>query len=303
MSGRVVVVGDVMTDILVLPDGPIARGTDRRAKIEQQPGGSGANQAVWLAALGVEALLAARVAEADRTRLAAYFEGQGVVARLASDESKPTGTLVCLVDADGERSFLTDRGANAGLSATDLPPSLLDGAEILHISGYALFEPAAREGVTGLIEEARRRGILVSIDPASTGFLCEAGPQAFLEWTNEADIVFPNADEARLLTGEVEPEMQIARLLGTYKSVVLKRGAEGAVCAARGQEAVTARAPEVEVVDTTGAGDAFVAGYLAALLAGDEAGAALERAISAGSRAVRQLGAQPRQAWDAKAPR
>jgi sugar/nucleoside kinase (ribokinase family) len=293
MTGRILVVGDVITDILVVPQGFLARGTDTPATIRQMPGGSGANQAVWLAAMGVDTHFAARVGATDAARLSRHFEGQGVAAHLSGDETNPTGTLICLVDPDGERSFLTDRGANAHLGETDLPFELLDGMDRLHISGYALFEPRPRSAVMALAARARARQIPVSIDPASTGFLATAGHDNFLLWAGDAEIIFPNADEAELLTGQTDPGRQIAALLDIFPRVVLKRGREGAIYAARDGDTFALPAEAVEVVDTTGAGDAFLAGFLAAELRGETQAFAMAAAIAAGARAVTRLGAQP----------
>lgn len=294
MTARILVIGDVITDILVRATGPIVRGTDTPAAIRQMPGGSGANQAVWLAALGVDTHFVARVGASDAVRLERYFEGQGVTARLSADETHPTGTLICLVDPDGERSFLTDRGANAFLAESDLPPSLLESADRLHISGYALFEPTPRAAVRALIATARTKNIPVSVDPASTGFLSTVGPTQFLDWIEGAETIFPNADEAALLTGTSNPEAQIAELLARFPRVVLKRGNEGAILATRDADAVALPAEAVNTTDTTGAGDAFLAGFLAAELRGEPPAACLAAAIAAGARAVTQLGAQPR---------
>ncbi|HWJ87403.1 MAG TPA: sugar kinase [Pelagibacterium sp.] len=294
MSGQVLVVGDVITDILVVPEGPIARGTDTTAAIRQLPGGSGANQAVWMAAMGVDAHFAGRAGATDVARLKIYFEGQGVAAHLGADDLVPTGTLICLIDPDGERSFLTDRGANARLGPEDLSSELLDGTDRLHVSGYAMFEDGPRRAVMSLMEEAMRRGIAVSLDPASTGFLRSVGPDAFMGWAAGADIVFPNADEAALLTGEVDPAEQVAALLDHFPRVVLKRGGAGAIYATRDGNTVALPAQSVDVIDTTGAGDAFLAGFLAAELRGETPAECLSAAITAGARAVIQLGAQPR---------
>ena len=293
MTARILVIGDVITDILVRPDAPVARGTDTPATIRQMPGGSGANQAVWLAALGVDAHFAARVGAGDSIRLNRHFEGQGVTSYLAADETHPTGTLICMVDSDGERSFLTDRGANAYLSEDDLPESLLDGMDRLHISGYALFEPTPRTAVRALIAAARTKNIPVSVDPASTSPLQAVGPQSFLDWLDGVETLFPNAEEAALLTGTSDPQGQIDRLLASFPRIVLKRGRDGAILAARGAEPIALPAQTVEVIDTTGAGDAFLAGFLAAELRGEAPAACLAAAISTGARAVVRLGAQP----------
>lgn len=294
MAARVLVIGDVITDILVRPAGSVARGTDTPATIRQMPGGSGANQAVWLAAMGVDAHFAARVGAADVVRLIRHFEGQGVAAHLAADETNPTGTLICLVDPDGERSFLTDRGANAHLDEDDLPQSLLDGADRLHVSGYALFEETPRAAVRSLIAAARTRNIPVSVDPASTGPLQAVGPSSFLDWLDGIETLFPNAEEAALLTGSTDPQTQIDRLLSRFPRIILKRGREGAILATREAAPIALPAETVEVIDTTGAGDAFLAGFLAAELRGEAPSDCLAAAITAGARAVTRLGAQPR---------
>lgn len=290
---RALVVGDVMTDIIVMPEGAIARGTDVRAAIRQMPGGSGANQAVWLAAQGAPVRFAARVGTGDVGALVAHFGALGVEAALAGDPERPTGALICLVEKDGERSFLTDRGANAALGPGDLPQSLLDDIDLLHVSGYALFEPGPRAAVLALIAAAHASGIAVSIDPSSTGFLAEIGAARFLDWTAGADFLFPNAEEAALLTGKDGADAQMAALQDLYGTVVIKRGADGALLGGRGKTPFALPGREVEAIDTTGAGDAFLAGFLAAYLRGEDETGCLEAGIEAGAEAVGKVGAQP----------
>ncbi len=291
-AGRVVVVGDVMTDVVVRPEGPLRRGSDRRAAIRLLPGGSGANQACWLAHFGASVRLAARVGASDRDRLAADLAGAGVEARLAADPDRPTGLLVALIDPDGERSFLTDRGANDGLCAGDVAEDLLDGVVLVHLSGYALVAPGPRAAVLGFARRARARGAAVSIDPASTGFLAEIGPENFLAWTEGADFLFPNAEEAALLAGSPDPVEQGAVLGARYGTVVVKRGASGAEAHVHGRRHICP-APAAAALDATGAGDAFLGAYLAAHLSGFDTARCLERAIAAGTAITAVVGARP----------
>src|SRR5436190_11480497 len=107
----VLVIGDVMTDIIVRPEGPVAVGADMRAAIRMLPGGAGANQACWLAFEAASVRFAARVGDADHARQKALLACYDVDARLSADAALPTGTLVTLLSPDGERSFLTDRAA------------------------------------------------------------------------------------------------------------------------------------------------------------------------------------------------
>ena len=169
---------------------------------------------------------------------------------------------MALVDADGERSFLTDRGANNALEAADIPDGLIDGAAHIHLSGYSFFAASPRAAV---LDVMRRTGAKpISVDPASSEFLREVGADAFLAWTRGASILFPNEEEAALLAGSDEPETQCARLAELYPLVVVKRSSAGAE-AAQGARRWRVKAPGIKALDTTGAGDAFVAAFLALL--------------------------------------
>jgi sugar/nucleoside kinase (ribokinase family) len=289
-SPRILVIGDVMIDIIARPEGPLARGSDRRASISFQPGGSAANQAAWLASLGVAVDFVARVGLADVQSETARLEAIGVTPHLIGDPAHETGRLVALVDADGERSFLTDRGANDALRSGDIPDALIEGAACLHLSGYSFFAASPRAAVLDAMGRARDKPI--SVDPASAEFLREAGADRFLAWTRGAAILFPNAEEAAILAGADDPETQCARLSSHYPLVVVKRGAAGCE-AAQGARRYRVNAPNIEAVDTTGAGDAFVAAFLAARLSGADIHAALERAAAAGAQATRRVGGRP----------
>ena len=223
----------------------------------------------------------------------AYFRGLGVVPMLAGDQVQPSGVLVTLVDPDGERSFLTDRGANLNLSAADLDDSLLEGVSLIMVSGYSLFAPGPRAAVLGLLARARAQGVAIGIDPASAGFLREVGPAQFLSWTAGADWIFANAEEAALLTGQQGLEAQMAALGASYGTAIIKRGALGAALGGRDGVRLALPAPAVTVVDSTGAGDAFAAGFIAAHLDGADDAAAMAAGIAAGARAVQVIGGQP----------
>ena len=290
---RVVVVGDVMTDLIVRPEGELLRGADRRASIRAHGGGSGANQAAWLASLGLSVTLVARVGADDapthRTELAAH----GVEPALAIDAALPSGRLVTILAPDGERSFLTDRGANDALCAADLPQDLLARARHLHVSGYALVAPGPRAAVLDYARAARGLGLSTSLDPPSSSFIEEIGAATFLDATRDFAIVFPNEAEASALTGETAPERQAAALGRVYELVVLKRGMHVALARDRHGASWSLTADPTGIVDTTGAGDAFAAAYLAAHLSGLPVAACLERAVALGTSAARQPGGRP----------
>jgi sugar/nucleoside kinase (ribokinase family) len=295
---RVLVVGDVINDILAVVRGPLRPGEDNPATIKSQAGGSAANQAAWLGSLGIDVAFAGRAGAADaafhRRELARF----GVEPHVAADDSTPTGSIVVLTGPDGERTMITSRGANLNLSRADVPAALLDGADLLHLTGYTLFEPGTREVARGLIAEAGRRGIPFTVDPGSAAFLATLRPGVFLGWTERAAVCFPNHDEALVLAGgpdTSQPEDQLAvDLARHYGIVALKLGPDGAViAAAREPELIRIKAVPVQVRDTTGAGDAFCAGFLAAWLTGAGLKAAAAAGASTASKAVAVLGGRP----------
>lgn len=295
------IVGDVINDVLVQAPWPLALGDDNPAVIKSRPGGSAANQAAWLAALGLDVVFAGRVgapdAEYHRQELARF----GVEPRLAADESLPTGAIVVLVGPDGERTMIADRGANLRLCPADVPAALLDDAALLHLTGYSFFEPGPRAVVRGLLAEAARRGVPVTVDPGSAAFLAapSTGPAAFLGWTRGAAACFPNLDEAAVLTGTdartaaADPAAMAAVLTSYYGAVVVKLGADGAVYATTGSASGRVAAVPAAVRDTTGAGDAFCAGFLAAWLGGASLAVACAAAATTAARAVSSLGGRP----------
>lgn len=293
MSSRVLVIGDVMTDIIVRPEGPIVIGSDRRAEIRNRPGGSGANQAVWLADAGAEVLFAARVGMDDKAMYENYFRGRGVIPVLAGDNTLSSGVLVTLLDPNGERSFLTDRGANLNLGAEGFPDDLFEGVGLIVVSGYSFFANGPRAAVQTVLKMARARGIGIAIDPASVGFLEEVGPDLFRKWVGEADWLFANESEAELLSGQTEFEEQMRELGSQFTHVVIKRGRFGAAVGGRDGISHSLAAPIVNVLDTTGAGDAFAGGFIAALMAGERLDICLARGIEAGGKAVQFVGGQP----------
>jgi len=292
-GAAVLVVGDVITDIIVRPDGPLRRGSDQRATIRTRPGGSAANQAAWLAACGARVKFAARVGAADLAAHAAHLRALGVEPCLAADPEAPSGVLVSIIDANGERSFLTDRGANLNLGPADLPPALLDGVGLVSVSGYSLFAPGPRAAVLGLLATARERRLPTALDAASVGFLAEVGADAFLGWAAGTDVLFANADEAAALTGSGDLDAQMRKLGAIATHIIVKRGADGAASGGRDGLRLSLPAPGVEVLDTTGAGDAFAAAFLAARLRGEPEAACLTAAIATGTAATTYLGGQP----------
>jgi sugar/nucleoside kinase (ribokinase family) len=287
---KVLVIGDVMIDLIVRPEGPLAIGSDRRSTIVARPGGSAANQAVWLAYFGVAVAFVGRVGAADHAAQTAMFRRAGVEPHLVADEALETGRLIALIDPSGERSFLTDRGANDALGDENIPDALIAEADLIHLSGYSFVAAQPRQAVRRVLKRAGETP--VSVDPASAEFLREMGPENFLAWTRGAQLCFPNGEEAEVLTGSGDRAAQMTDLARHYALAVVKRGAEGCEAAA-GVDRWRATAPPAKAIDTTGAGDAFVAGFLAARLAGAPIEDCLIGASAAGAVATEIVGGRP----------
>ena len=293
---RIVVVGDVINDVLVKPAETITPGSDTAAAIRACPGGSAANQAAWMAHLGAEAVFAGRVGARDAEYHRRELARAGVRAHLASDPDAGTGSIVIMVEQDGERTMFTDRGANLRLQRSDLPPGLLDGAAVLHLTGYTFCEPPLLELALGLLAEARSADIAVTIDPGSAAFLARMTAGAFLRWTHGAAVCFPNRDEAAVLTGEpprTDPVAMAVRLTRHYGVVVLKLGAQGCVLAVPGLPPVRVPAHPAQATDTTGAGDAFCGAFMSRWLSRADLIGAAEYAVRIAAAVVTRFGARP----------
>ncbi|MFJ3668563.1 carbohydrate kinase family protein [Streptomyces sp. NPDC090106] len=295
-GGALLVAGDVVTDVVARHRGPLAPGTDTVAAIRTVPGGAGANVACWAAHRGAaEVRMLGRVGADAASWHERELVACGVRPLLVVDPEASTGTVICLVDAGAaaERTFLTDSGAAVRLAPRDWSPTLLDGVARLHLSGYLLFSAPGRAFVEAALASARARGVPVSLDPASVGFLTDLGVDRFLSLVDGIDVLLPSRDEARLLTGLPDPADAAAKLSRHVPLVVAKQGARGALVARSG--AVVARVPAAPATpkDTTGAGDAFTGAFLAALLAGAGPEDAALEGCRAGALAVGRVGGRP----------
>jgi ribokinase len=288
----VLVVGDVCTDVVAVLSGPPAPGSDRPAQIRTRGGGAGANVAVHLARLGVPVALAGCVGDdAAGAGLRAELTAAGVDLHLRRVPGVATGTIVSLVEPDGQRSMLADRGANLELRSADLP-ALPAGGHV-HLSGYTLFDGAPRAAGLAAIAAAVAAGCTISVDPASTGPLADYGVSRWVADTAAATVLLPNADEARLLTGCPDAEAAARALAERHAVVAVSLGADGALWASA-DRLVHRSAHPTTVVDTTGAGDAFAAGLLAAWLADRDVdpATALDAGLALAADVVRRPGAR-----------
>lgn len=286
MSGDVLVIGDVMVDVVVVPSGPLQHGSDTPSSIRSVGGGSAANTACWLAALGRPVRLAAAVGRDAMGRGAVdELEAAGVVFAGSVDPERPTGSCVVIVDADGERTMLPDRGANDALPVATVEAALADTPAWLHLSGYTLLDDGSRPAALAAIATARAAGVPVSVDASSASPLLAVGGARFLGWIAGARMLFANDDELAALDGPVAAGRRAAVVVG-------KHGPAGSSWI-EGDLRFRVPVPSAPVVDTVGAGDALDAGVIDAVLDGASPRDALEAGVAAAARAVRRAGARP----------
>ena len=288
---RIVVFGDVIDDVIATPNGPIRADTDTPSTIERRGGGSAANTATWLATLGTAVDFVGRVGVLDLDRHTRVLREAGVRPMLAGDHELPTGTIVILVDGD-TRSMLTERGANAALDPESVSDAILDGAAALHFTGYSLFGRTETVGFTRLIKRAKSRGVHVSVDAASAGFMADFGAKRFLGAIAGADLLFPSLDEGRELTGLDDPEAIAQKLAKSFPLVALTLGSAGIIVASRSGTMLVEVVP-AKTVDPTGAGDAFCAGFLSEWIASHDSRAAAEAGARLAAQAVGIVGGRP----------
>ncbi len=263
------VLGDAHLDVVARVAWPPTQETDTAAATSLTVGGQGANVAAWVSALGGRSRLIAARADDLAARLVA-----DELARLGVELVGPvvpgrTGIVISLSDGGQSRSMLTDRGVGTQLAAAGLAGEWLDDCEWLHIPAYSFAcEPVRSAALTGVAMAAARSARL-SVDLSSTALIEAYGPASFRELlaTLRPDVMFGNQAEAALI-GDVLSDR-----------VVVKLGADGVRAGGRHYPAV----PTVPV-DSTGAGDAFAAGYLVG---------GVELGLQAAARAMAKMGAMP----------
>jgi sugar/nucleoside kinase (ribokinase family) len=267
--------GDLLLDVIVRLEQPLEPGTDAAAQTRTGAGGQAANVAAWAAALGAEARFVGKRGDDPAASLAA-----GELARLGVTVFGPValgrnGVVVSIVGKEGERAMASDRGVAPTLSADELEPAWFEGATHLHLSGYSLMSSPIDAAATRAAGLVRAGGGTVSVDLASRRVIVDFGPERLRRVLGELgpELVFANEEER----AELGPE---AAVDATW---VLKRGAAGAAVERDGQKSEFPAVP-AEVIDTTGAGDAFAAGYLVG---------GVELALETAARCVSRLGATP----------
>jgi sugar/nucleoside kinase (ribokinase family) len=271
---RIVCLGDLLLDVVVRLDEPLAPGADALASTRAGPGGQAANVAAWAAVLGAETRFVGKRADDAAGRLVAE-ELRALGVELAGPVvSGRGGIVVSLVSVDGDRTMASDRGVAPELSPGELEASWFADADVLHLSGYSLMRSPIDGAAVRGAELARGAGARVSVDLSAWTRIREFGPSAFREQVErlEPDIVFANEAEWQMIGGAY----------ALARTAVVKRGAHG--LRVIGEDAAELPPPAGQVVDATGAGDALAAGFL---VGGPQV------AVDAAARCIAKLGAMP----------
>jgi ribokinase len=261
----IVSLGDLLLDVIVRLEQPLAEGADANAITRLGPGGQAANLAAWVAELGGAARFVGKRAGDEAGETAARALERYGVEICGPVVDGRTGTVVSLVDVEGARTMASDRGVSPELLAEELDADWFRD-EWVHLPGYSLLRSPIDEAALLAAELAAD----LSVDLSSWSAIRDFGPQRFRALLEELepDVVFANEDEDEIIGG---------RIRGT--TWIVKRGGRGARF---GDEELPAR--EAHVLDTTGAGDAFAAGWLVG---------GSELALEAAARCVRKLGSMP----------
>lgn len=258
-------VGDLVEDVVVRVLGPVVTGSDTPAEIERRPGGSAANVARVAASLACPArLLAATGGDAAGAALRTELAGRGV--EVVGPATGTTATIVVLVDPAGERTFLTDRRACVALTATaEELHRAVDGVQWVHAPAYGLTDEPMRATVLAALAVARASGARLSVDVSSVHVIDRLGgrhPARDVLGDLGADLVLANRQEAAALDLVEHP------LPGAAS--VVKQGPDPSLVWSDGHWVAVPTQRRLVGVDTTGAGDAFAAGLLAALVRGED---------------------------------
>ena len=296
MTTKLCVIGDFAWDVLIRTNTELLKGGDTFGEVLLMPGGSAANVAVWAARCGLPSHFIGKIGR-DRFGLLAQedLDAEGVTRHFVESDNHSTGSVAVFVDHTGERSMVSGHGADFFLLPSELPRSVITGANHLHLSAWSFFTDPPRSAAREAARLAQRAGATLSFDPASFQMISEMGVDAFIDVTGDLgiDFLLPNKEEGRVLTGEEEPEKIARRLAELYPGalVILKLDADGALVL-NDEIRLIPPGPN-KLVDATGAGDSFAGAFLAHYLRSGKVMEAATFATLLSSWVIEHIGARP----------
>ncbi|MFM7491318.1 MAG: carbohydrate kinase family protein [Actinomycetota bacterium] len=289
---RILCIGDAALDVIVKMQTEINVGSDTTSHISMHGGGAAANTATWLSELGHSVYFSCRLGDdAAGHAISSEFDLWKIEHRKKFLENEKTGVVVVLVDNKGERTMFPDSGANSGISESDLPS--LQRFDAAYLSGYSLFNPASTSGVLQMVNEIKQASIPLIFDPASVGTMMSFGRERAIENLALMDIAIMNEDEARYIADCHSLHDALQYITSIVPIAVIKTGSSGAIAQIRGEEPVISRIDAINAVDTTGAGDAFAAGFIPVWLHIKDLLTSMNAGNEVARRCVAIIGARP----------
>jgi len=312
--------GDAIVDVLArrddaflaacgVPKGTMRLLTDAEAEtlaqamagsgpVDEVPGGSAANTLAGAAALGAHCGFAGQVGDDRLGRLfAGQMEALGVVFATPPIAHAPTGRCFVIISPDGERTMQTSPAASHHFAVEALDEAAIAAAKVLFLEGYLWGPERPRAAMRRAMEVARGAGRTIAFTLSdSIALPGRREDLARLVADGWIDLLFANEHEARLIAGDTDTARAIDALTGRVSTLVVTRGARGALLVADGECLEVPAVKVASVVDTTGAGDQFAAGFLAAMVRGGDPAACLTAGTRAAANVIGHVGARPRAA-------
>lgn len=292
---QVTVIGDVNVDIVSLLREPLQLNSDTQTTNSLNLGGSPCNMAMWLAYLGTPVNFVAAIGE---DLLGNWIRQKMVAGNLSVDQLQivsgaSSGTCLILVNSDGHRTMLPDPGANLSLALTEKQVELIKKSSVVVMSAYTFLRPETRPIAQQVLEIVEHSPARLVLDAASSAPIANVGVDLVRDYLNQADLVLANEDEFDLLSD--------SNWTQSVNNLVVKLGANGAKWIINGEDSCSVFANSVKVVDTTGAGDSFLAGLVAVLtdhedwfaMGNEDRELALRRAVETAEQNITKVGAGP----------
>ena len=297
MSNSLCVIGDFAWDVLIRTNNNLLKGGDSFGEVMLTPGGSAANLAVWAQRCGLETHFIGKIGRDRFGQLAREdLDSETVIHHLVETEAHKTGSVAVFVDQTGERSMVSGHGADFYLIPSELPRAVITSATHLHLTAWSFFTDPPRSASRIAAQIARQSNLTISFDPASFQMIQEMGVDQFLSWTKDlsVNILFPNYDEGRALTGFDEPDEIVRSLANIYDGalIILKLDADGALVF-DGKNSTQIPPATNNLVDATGAGDSFAGAFLAHYLVANSPVDAAIYATKVAAWVIEHLGARP----------